>query len=92
MSSHYRVLVSRSDIRPQAELYTFSVQDSVVSFPPPLPQPDESPVVDLKALLCNIYDRSSYDLKLDYKQDPVPPFNHQDAEWVEQLLMQKGFR
>ncbi len=92
LQSHYRVLVSRSSTRPQADLYRFNLQDQAAAFPLPLQQTDAEPVVALQQLLNDIYDRAGYDLKLDYQQQPVPPMSVEEAAWVGNLLIQKGLR
>lgn len=84
--SHYRILVSRSERRPQAELYGFDVQHRIPAFPLPLRQDDPEPLVDLNQLLHDLYDRAGYDLSIDYGRDPVPPFDGDDAAWVAELL------
>lgn len=69
--SHYRILVSRAPIRPQAELYAFGLQDAIPPFPLPLKPEDEDLVVDLQAIVQQIYELGSYDLRIDYQQ-PLP--------------------
>lgn len=90
--SHYRILVSRSDRRPQADLYAFNLPDPIPAFPLPLQAEDEEPVVDLQQLLHRIYDEAGYDLRLDYQQNPTPPLNEVDTEWLQQWLMRQGDR
>ena len=84
--SHYRILVSRSNRRPQADLYGFNVQESMPTFSLPLRQGDEEPLVDVGQLLHDLYDRAGYDLGVDYRRDPVPAFQGEDAAWVDTLL------
>ena len=43
-------------------------------FPLLLCQEDQEPIVDLQRLLNQLYQRSGYDLKLDYQGQPAPPF------------------
>jgi hypothetical protein len=45
--SHYRILVSRANLRPEAELYPFNVRESIPQFLFPLQSGDEEPVVNL---------------------------------------------
>jgi len=93
-SSHYRKLVSRSDVRSYADLYPFNLQQPIPAFSLPLRTGDQEPVVDLQSLLNNIYDKSGYDLKLDYREDPMPPLNEADAVWLNALLVEvliRGF-
>jgi hypothetical protein len=92
VQSHYRILVSRGDCRPTADLYIFNVQQAIPSFPLPLRLGDEEPVMDLRALLHGIYDRAAYDLKVDYNREPVPPLPEADAVWVDGVLREKKLR
>jgi hypothetical protein len=89
--SHYRILVSRGDCRPSADLYGFNLQDAIPPFPLPLRASDIEPMIDLQALLSNIYDRAAYDLKLDYTAAPVPPLSTTDAAWANALLKENGW-
>lgn len=92
IQSHYRILVSRCERRPQADLYAFNLQNFIPSFLIPLQPDDVEPVVDLKALLDVMYDRSVYSLRIDYTQEPVPPLSPSDAVWNDVWLRQQGLR
>lgn len=92
LESHYRVLVSRSESRPQAQLYSFNVTEQLPVFLMPLKAQDSEPTIDLQALLTDIYQRSDYDLKLDYRQDPIPPFSEESTAWLDNLLKMKALR
>lgn len=91
-ASAYRILVSRGDRRPNAILYTFEVHQPTLPFSLPLKPNDEEPTVDLGQILHDLYDRASYDLRLDYKGDPDPPLPTADAVGADELLSQKGLR
>lgn len=54
-------------------MYDFNLQDVIPSFTLPLRSGDDEPVVDLQSFLSGIYDRASYDLVINYQQNPVPP-------------------
>jgi hypothetical protein len=82
----YRSLVSRAHLRPQGDLYPFDVQEPMPTFPLPLAYGDDEVTVDLNQLLHDLYDRAGYDLSIDYRRDPTPPFEGEDAVWVEELL------
>ena len=90
--SHYRVLVSESDHRPQAQLYPFDLQQSMPLFPIPLEPEDSAIVVDLKPLLEEIYELSGYDLDIDYSQDPVPKWSASELAWIDKRLTSQGLR
>ncbi|MBW4674286.1 MAG: DUF4058 family protein [Desmonostoc geniculatum HA4340-LM1] len=88
----YRILVSRAENRPQSDLYAFNLPDVIPSFPLPLRTGDSEPLVDLQSLLVGIYDRASYDLVIDYSQQPVLQFSEENVVWVDALLRDKGLR
>jgi len=85
--AHYHILVSRAEHRPQADLYAVTVREPLPSFPLPLKGADEAILVDLSAIVQGVYDRASYDLRLDYTQPPPPPaFSEADPTWIRDLL------
>lgn len=68
----YRILVSRSEKRPRANLYGFTLQEMIPEFPLPLKEIVEGVMVDLQAVVQGIYDRGDYSIRMNYQQ-PVPP-------------------
>jgi hypothetical protein len=86
--SDYRILISRADQRPRADLYAFSVRQPLPTFTLPLQRGDAEPRVDLQAL----YDRAGFDLAVDYRRDPAPPLSEADAAWADALLRAQGLR
>jgi hypothetical protein len=83
----YRILVSRAKQRPQAELYLVTVRDPLPKFALPLKAPEEECLVDLSSIFAGVYDRASYDLRIDYTQPPPPPpFLEADQTWIAALL------
>lgn len=90
--SHYRILVSRGDCRPQADLYSFNVANAIPSFPIPLKSEDTEPLVNLQELLDNVYDQGSYDLEIDYTQEPVPPLSGEERVWLDRWLQEQQLR
>jgi Protein of unknown function (DUF4058) len=84
--SSYRILVSIQENRPQADLYAFNLPDPIPCFPLPLRSEDVCPVVDLRALLDGIYDRSGYGLVIDYQQPPIPELSERDRIWMQDWL------
>lgn len=92
LSTDYRIIVSRSEIRPQAKLYGFSVKETIPAFLLPLQSEDTEPVLDLQSLLNGIYNRARYYLTIDYNQEPLPPLKADDATWLDTLLREKGLR
>jgi hypothetical protein len=90
--SDYRIMVSRRNVRPQADLYGFHLRDRIPSFPIPLRQGDTEPTVDLQAALSQVYHRLSYHLVIDYNREPLPPLSDDDCAWADALLRKQGLR
>jgi hypothetical protein len=82
----YRILTSRSQSRPRADLYGFSLRDRIPTFSLPLQHPDLEPTIDLHALLDLVYDRAGFDVAIDYRKAPVPPVEEGDRAWCEEVL------
>ncbi len=92
IKSDYRILVSRSESRPKAELYPFGLQEQIPAFLLPLRGGDTELLVDLQALLHGIYNRAGFDLAINYTQEPVPSLTETDITWANVLLQQQGLR
>jgi len=88
----YRILVSRGDCRPAADLYLFNLPDAIPAFALPLRGGDVEPIVDLQALLNTVYDRAGYDFTIDYTPEAVPPLSESDAVWADSLLRETNLR
>lgn len=92
VESDYRILVSRSDKRPKAELYAFNLPDRIPQFSLPLHLQNAEPLVDLQRLVHEIYDQGGYDLRLDYSREPMPTLSQNNAAWVDSVLREQGLR
>jgi hypothetical protein len=84
--SDYRIVVSQSDLRPSAQLYAFSVRQEIPSFPVPLKTGEEEPILNLQAVLDNIYERGRYHLAIDYAKPAQPPLAEEDKDWANGLI------
>lgn len=89
---HYSILVSPAPLRPRAQFYPFTVRHAIPAFRLPLQEDDTWPIVDLNSLLHDLYDRAAYELRINYRSEPVPPFAGEDAKWVAALLLGAGLR
>lgn len=85
-TSAYRVLVSRVEQRPVAQLYPFDLRDSFPCFTMPLRSGDQEPMVNLNELMQTVYQSAALDLTIDYHQQPVPPLEKTDFEWIQHLV------
>lgn len=90
--SDYRVLVSRAGKRSRACYWPFSVRQPLPVVGIPLKGKDADVPLDLGAVLQTAYERGAYDRSIDYRNDPEPPLEPEDAAWADALLREKGFR
>lgn len=92
VESDYRILVSRSDTRPKAELYAFNLIDPIPQFSLPLRSENSEVLVDLQKLVQEIYEQGGYDLRLDYNREPTPALSPTQTAWVAKVLQKQGLR
>lgn len=86
IASDYRLLVSRADRRPAAELYPFNLREPLPRFLLPLCPGDQEPVVNLQTVLEQVYQEAALELAIDYSTQPIPPLAQTDFEWIQTLL------
>ena len=84
----YRIVISRSQHRPRADLYLFGVRDLIPAFSIPLRPGETEPTLPLNHILHELYDQGGYDLIIDYRQPPPPPLSEADTAWARQLVAQ----
>lgn len=83
----YRIVISRESTRPMADLYGFSLRETVPPFPLPLKPEDAELTVNLQEIVDRVYDLGSYAVRLDYRQSvPSPALSAIDQQWVDALL------
>ncbi len=80
--SDYRIFIRRKERLHKAYLYPFAIRHAIPVFPLPLLPDDQEPLVDLGALLHNVYDRARYKLIIDYAKPPIPALSKTDAAWA----------
>lgn len=66
----YRILISRSDRRPTADLYAFTLQQEIPAIPVPLLPGEPEPILALQPLLNYVYAKGRYQLAIDYGKPP----------------------
>lgn len=91
-TANYRVLASRAEQRPDADVYSFGLADAIPLFPVPVSGADPEPLLDLKALLDEIYERSGYGVFINYDDDPQPSLEAVEQSWLEAYLEAEGLR
>ncbi len=81
----YYAFVSRTERRPVADVYSWSIRDPLPMIPIPLVLPDHDVLLDLAPIFATVYQRSRYDRSIDY-QAPLPlPLGASDRVWAEEL-------
>ena len=88
----YFVHVSRKDRRPKGYVWPILLPQRLPVIGIPLKEGDGDVELDLQMVLAIAYDRAAYDLEVDYRSEPVPPFSQRYAEWASALLIAKGLR
>ncbi len=78
-SSHYRILVSRSHIRPVAALYAFNLSDRIPDIPIPLRAEDSEPVVNLQVIVNELYEQLGYAYFITCDTAPSAPWSMEEV-------------
>lgn len=86
--SDYRIVISRRQYRPRADLYLFDLRQPIPSVPIPLRPGEKEPLLPMNDLLHTLYDQGGYDLAVDYTLPAEPPLAAADAEWAAGLIRQ----
>jgi Protein of unknown function (DUF4058) len=82
----YYAFIRRRQQRLQAEVYAWSLRQSLPSIPVPLAEADADVVLDLHAIFNTVYNRTGYDYSLNYRRVIEPPLTNADNAWAQQLL------
>lgn len=88
----YIVSVSRPQRRTSVEVYAIPLRDRLPRCKIPLLPEDDDVVLDLPTILARCYQVGGYHLLLDYSKPPPVSLSKAEEEWMEALLVEKGFR
>jgi hypothetical protein len=88
-SGDYFAIVHREEQRPTAEVYAWTLRQSLPTIPVPLAGEDPDLLLDLQACCTTVYDRAAYGHMLKYRRPVEPPLPESDVEWVQQILAVK---
>jgi hypothetical protein len=87
----YHIIVSRSEYRPNADLYSFSIQDALPTIQLPLKGETESIALDLQAIFTALLNRTHYDARIDYSLPmPSPKPSPEVQAWIDERLARRG--
>lgn len=87
-SAHYLVMLSRGD-KYRTEVWAMTVREPLPIVPVPLKAPDPDVRLDIGAAFNEVYDRSRYELSVQYSAVPPPTFSEQDMQWLQSILNEK---
>jgi Protein of unknown function (DUF4058) len=82
----YYYLVTRSNLRPQCEVYAWNLADRLPSVPVPLQAPDGDVLGDLGPVFLTAYERGRYGRAIDYNRGPKLRLNAARKKWVLQQV------
>jgi hypothetical protein len=82
----YHVCVSRGARPRRFEVYPIRLQDRLPGIRIPLRETDPDAVLDLQALIEQVYENGSYGYDVDYTQPPRPPLPERVADWANERL------
>ncbi|NEP09759.1 MAG: DUF4058 family protein [Symploca sp. SIO2C1] len=68
----YRILISRRDLRPNAQLFAFNLPDNIPKVELPLKPGDNCSIFELKPILDGVYERAGFHLRIDYSKPTIP--------------------
>ena len=78
----YYYLVSRSDRRPDCDVYAWTLRQPLPALPIPLSTPDPDVLVDLEDVFTTAYDRGRYAGNMPYDKPPPGPLSDEDRAWA----------
>ncbi|KAM3092459.1 DUF4058 family protein [Phormidesmis sp. 146-12] len=83
----YRILISRSEQRPIADLYAVMLDQPLPDIPIPLKPGEPEPVLPLQAVFNQLYERARYATRIDYRQPlPPPKLSEAQQQWMDTVL------
>jgi hypothetical protein len=89
---NYLVCLHRGGQGNRCEVWPITLRQQLPRIRVPLADGDPDIVLDLQTVFNRCYDEGAYTRRLDYRQEPAPPLEGDDAVWAEQLLRTKGVR
>jgi hypothetical protein len=91
-SAPYFIFVSRAERRPLTDVWPIALDTALPNIPLPLLPGDADLLIDVQAVFTATYELASYDLALNYREQPEVALNEQQAAWLDQHLREQGLR
>jgi hypothetical protein len=89
--TNYQVCVSRGWRLIEIEVYAVPLRAPLPTIGVPLRKSDADVPLDLQKLVDQCYANGGYD-DIDYRAEPDPPLEPDDAAWADALLRERGLR
>jgi hypothetical protein len=81
-----------SEKEPGRTVWPMSLSEPLKRIPVPVRPEDPDAILNLQAMLDTAYDRAGYELRVDYRKEPIPPLRGEAAEWAGRVLKDRGVR
>lgn len=85
----YYYLVSRSQLRPDCQVYHWTLRQPLAILPVPLLHPDPDLHIDLAKVFTTAYERGRFGRRVNYRRPCPIPLREQDRAWCEALLQNR---
>ena len=85
----YYAFVTRVELRPKVEVYSWPLERRLPTIPIPLAEGDPDVSLDLQAIFDTTYDRAGYDYALNYQKPIEPPLTESQQAWVAEFLSKR---
>ena len=82
----FHAIVSRTERRPDADVYSWMIRDRLPTIPIPLDAPDPDVRIDLAPAAAMAYDRGRYGRLLRYREPLGLPLGDEQQAWAEAIL------
>jgi hypothetical protein len=81
-SGDFGAIISRAELRPSCEIYSWSIRRAIPRLPIPLREDDRDAILDLGQAYSNAYDGGPYAVTLAYDQPLPGRLSDADRQWA----------
>jgi hypothetical protein len=82
-AADYYYFLSRSEQRPNCQVYRWTLRERLPTLPVPLRAPDPDVLIDLAAVSATAYDHGRFGRRINYESGVTGPLKDADKEWIE---------
>ena len=72
--------------RARRTVWPMEIREPLKVIPVPVRPEDADAALDLQRMVDLAYERAGYELRVDYRKDPVPPLQHDTSEWARGII------